>query len=496
MAFQAPQLHFLLFPLMAQGHMIPMVDIARLLAQRGAKITIVTTPQNAARFKEVLTRARESGLHIDLIQLKFPSQEAGLPEGCESLDMLPSPEHTLNFFNAINMLQQPAEEMLEELTPRPSCVISDMCLPWTIHIARKFNIPRISFHGPGCFVLLCLHNIHAAKVLENISSETESFVVPDLPYRIEVTKAQLPGALTSNWTRFREQSMEAEMGSYGVIMNTFEELEPEFVKAYKKARKDKVWYIGPASLCNKDHLDKAQRGKMSVIEDHECLKWLDSWEPSSVVYACLGSLCNLTAPQLIELGLGLEASNKPFIWVIRGGSRLEELEKWIMEDGFEERTKGRGLLIRGWSPQVLILSHPAVGGFLTHCGWNSTLEGVCAGVPMITWPLFADQFLNEKLVVQVLNIAISLGVEEPLTWGEEEKIGVKVKRENVKRAIERVMEEGEESRERRERARKLGEMAKRALEEGGSSHLNMTLFIEEIIKLGSHHHHHHHQNGI
>ncbi|EXB75922.1 UDP-glycosyltransferase 73C3 [Morus notabilis] len=485
MAYQAPLLHFLLFPLMAQGHMIPMVDIARLLAQRGAKITIVTTPHNAARFQAVLARAIESGLNINLIQLKFPSQEAGLPEGCENFDMLPSLGYSQNFFNAMCMLQQPAEKLFEELTPRPNCIISDMSLPWTLNISRKFDIPRISFHGGSCFVLLCLHNIFASKVPENISSDTEYFVVPDLPDRIEVTRAQVLGPSSPSMTSFLEKTMEAEMGSYGAIMNTFEELEPKYVKAYKKARNDKVWYIGPASLCNKDYLDKAQRGNKSVIDDHECLKWLDSWEPSSVVYVCLGSLCNLTTPQLIELGSGLEASNKPFIWVIRGGSKLKELEKWIIEDGFEERTKGRGLLIRGWSPQVLILSHPSIGGFLTHCGWNSTLEGVCAGVPMVTWPSFADQFLNEKLVVQVLKIAVSLGVENPTKWGEEETMGIEVKRETVKSAIERLMDEGEESKERRERARKLGEMSKRAVEEGGSSYLNMTLFLEEINQLGS-----------
>ncbi|MED6203317.1 UDP-glycosyltransferase, partial [Stylosanthes scabra] len=110
----------------------------------------------------------------------------------------------------------------------------------------------------------------------------------------------------------------------------------------------------------------------------------------------------------------MEATNKPFIWVIRDGKHLQELENWIKEEGFEERNKDKGLIIRGWAPQVLILSHPAIGGFVTHCGWNSTLEGITAGVPMITWPLFADQFLNEKLVTHVLKVGVSLGVEVPM----------------------------------------------------------------------------------
>jgi UDP-glucosyl transferase 73C len=125
MASQPHQLHFVLFPLMAQGHIIPMVDIARLLAQRGLIITVVTTPHNAARFKTTIARAVESGLQIQLIQLQFPCEEAGLPEGCENFDMLPSIDFAFNFFTATEMLHQPMDKLFENLTPPPSCIISD-----------------------------------------------------------------------------------------------------------------------------------------------------------------------------------------------------------------------------------------------------------------------------------------------------------------------------------------------------------------------------------
>jgi hypothetical protein len=381
------------------------------------------------------------------------------------------------------MLKAPVEKLFEELAPPPSCIISDMCLPWTADIARKFCIPRFSFLGVGCFYLLCLHSLRVHKPHETISSESEYFVLPGLPDHIESTKSQIALSADPEIEKFVGKVIEVDLASYGVLVNTFQELEPEYVKEYRKTREDRVWCVGPVSLCNNEYLDKVERGNKSSIEEDECVKWLDSQQPCSVVYACLGSLCNLITSQLIELGLGLEESKKPFIWVIRGlAKNREELEKWISRERFEERIKGRGLLIRGWAPQLLILSHPSIGGFLTHCGWNSIIESISAGVPMLTWPLFGDQFINEKLVVQVRKIGVRVGVEDTVKWGEEEKIGVLVEKEDIKVAIDMLMDEGEEKEERRKRARELGEMAKRAVADEGSSHVQITQLIQDIMR--------------
>lgn len=304
----------------------------------------------------------------------------------------------------------------------------------------QVRIPKIVCQAVSCFCLLCLGRLHFSNVLGSVTSDAEYFVLPGLLDRIEFTKAQIPLPTDPNLKDFTDQMVVAELVSYGVIVNTFEELEPAYIKAYWEAKRGKLWCIGPVSLCNKDKLDKIQRGNKASTDKYECLKWLDAHEPSSVLYACLGSICNLIPTQLIELWLGLEASNKAFIWVIREGNRSEELEK-ILEHGFEEKTKGRGLVIRGWAPQMLILSHQAVGGFLTHCGWSSTLEGICAGagVPMVQWPIFSDQFFNEKLIVQVAEVGVRVGVESCVKWGKEEKLVVLVKKEDVRDAIEKLM---------------------------------------------------------
>nr|KYP42927.1 Cytokinin-O-glucosyltransferase 3 [Cajanus cajan] len=248
------------------------------------------------------------------------------------------------------------------------------------------------------------------------------------------------------------------MSSHGIVVNSFQELEQGCAEEYEKVMNKRVWCIGPVSLCNKESLDKFERGNKPSIEEKQCLEWLNLMEPRSVIYV-------------------------PFIWVVKTiGENFSELEKWLEDEKFEERIKGRGLLIKGWAPQILILSHSAIGGFLTHCGWNSTIESVCFGVPMITWPLFAEQFLNEKFVVEVLKIGVRIGVEVPVRFGDEAKTGVLVKKSKIVDAVEMTMEGGEEGEKRRTRATELGNFARRALEEEGSSRFNISCLIQDTMK--------------
>nr|Q6VAA9.1 RecName: Full=UDP-glycosyltransferase 73E1 [Stevia rebaudiana]AAR06917.1 UDP-glycosyltransferase 73E1 [Stevia rebaudiana] len=478
-------LHFVLFPLMAQGHLVPMVDIARILAQRGATVTIITTPYHANRVRPVISRAIATNLKIQLLELQLRSTEAGLPEGCESFDQLPSFEYWKNISTAIDLLQQPAEDLLRELSPPPDCIISDFLFPWTTDVARRLNIPRLVFNGPGCFYLLCIHVAITSNILgenEPVSSNTERVVLPGLPDRIEVTKLQIVGSSRpanvdemGSWLR----AVEAEKASFGIVVNTFEELEPEYVEEYKTVKDKKMWCIGPVSLCNKTGPDLAERGNKAAITEHNCLKWLDERKLGSVLYVCLGSLARISAAQAIELGLGLESINRPFIWCVR--NETDELKTWFL-DGFEERVRDRGLIVHGWAPQVLILSHPTIGGFLTHCGWNSTIESITAGVPMITWPFFADQFLNEAFIVEVLKIGVRIGVERACLFGEEDKVGVLVKKEDVKKAVECLMDEDEDGDQRRKRVIELAKMAKIAMAEGGSSYENVSSLIRDVTE--------------
>ncbi|KAL6606874.1 hypothetical protein ACP70R_042527 [Stipagrostis hirtigluma subsp. patula] len=473
--------HFVFVPLMMQGHLIPAVDTALLLATHGAVCTIVGTPSMAASVRPTVESARDAGLPVGLVDFPLDYAEAGLPEGVDDGDNVPA-VHMWNYFRAVALLRAPIERHLRAHAPYPACVVSDFCHPWTTELAASLGVPRLTFFSMCAFCLLCQHNIERFNAYAGVAGDDEPVVVPGLEKRIEVTRAQAPGFFRGipirEWEEFGDYVERARAEADGVIVNSFEEMEPEYVAGYAAARKMKVWTIGPVSLYHQRAATLASRGNATAVEAEECLRWLDGKEPSSVVYVSFGSIAQADPKQVTELGLGLEASGHPFIWVVKNADEYDDTVLAFLSE-LEARVAGCGLLIRGWAPQVLILSHPAVGGFVTHCGWNSTLEAVAAGLPVVTWPHFTDQFLNEKMAVEVLGIGVSVGVKEPLTYQRVKK-EIVVGRGVVEEAVRSVMDGGKEGDERRRRARALAVKARAAMQDGGSSHTNLLDLVKRF----------------
>ncbi|WOL18928.1 hypothetical protein Cni_G27725 [Canna indica] len=476
------KLHFVLLPWLTTSHMIPMIDIGRMLAERGVTVTIVTTPANAVALKPTIARIADSGLPIKFVPLPFRSVEAGLPDGCEIADNLPAFDMLPNLYNAAKLLRQPLELLLrEQSTPLPpSCILSGMCYPWVTEVARDLGIPCFIFHGFGSFAIYCMHNLYSYKPHEGAASATEPFEIPGLPFQFEITRQHLP-IFFQSMPKFMEMCKEVREGELemdGVIINSFDDLEPQYAEQLAGATGQKILTIGPVSMCHRESSDMADRGRELSVDATRCLQWLDSMKPQSVIYVSFGSVGSFSPAQLMELGHGLLAANRAFIWVVNGVQRFpSEVQRWLQENFEEGGADSRCLLIRGWAPQVLILSHPAVGGFMTHCGWNSTLESASAGVPMATWPLFAEQFLNEKLIVDVIGIGVAVGAKTAVQpFAPDDKASVK--RETIADAVERLMDGGEEGEERRRRAKELKEKAREAVEMGGSSFNNITLLME------------------
>lgn len=478
-AVSEPKPYFVLIPLMAHGHMIPMVDMARLLAERGAIITFVTTPVNASRIKTIIEKMDESKLSIDFLKLEFPCEKAGLPEGYESADLLSGLDQIIKFVNACAMLKESLVACLKEKYPSPTCIIADTSQPWAGDVARELGIPRLNFNGSGVFPNLATYIIRHQNIFDNVKDDKETIIIPGFPHRLEMTKAKSPVSVQRpGMEQFLEKRLREEQHADGVVVNSFYELESSYVDSYAKTTGKKIWTIGPMMLCNRNTNEMSDRGNKASIDEDDCLRWLELQKPCSVVYVSFGSLARTTLAQLAEIGLGLEASGRPFIWVIKAGDKSSVVKEWL-SNGFEERVNGRGLIIKGWAPQMMILSHPAVGGFLTHCGWNSTLESICTGVPMITWPHFAEQFLNEMLIVDILKIGVKIGVEDPNQWithrEDTNDNDVMVKRDDVAKAVSELMDGGEEI---RERARELAKKAREAMDEGGSSFNNLKELID------------------
>ncbi|WOK97287.1 hypothetical protein Cni_G05995 [Canna indica] len=426
--------HFVLVPFLAQGHMIPMIDFARLLALNGVLVTVVTTPVNTARFKAIVDRANAAGLIIRLAELRFPCAEVGLPEGCENVDLIPNAqEYGAGFMEAVSLLREPLLRHLREQWPAPSCLVVDSCSPWAVDVARELGIPRFVFHSPSCFFLLAGRNASKVKPADPF----EPFLVPDFPHELQVVKGQAlqffdyPG-----WEKLFAEIKAAEASADGLVINTFQELEAAYLDSYSKALGKKMWAVGPVCLVNKNLDDKFSRGdKITSVDEKFISSWLDERDPKSVIYVSCGSVAINSFSHLVEVGLGLESSSQAFLWVIKKVEMTPAVEAWLEE--FEGRTRSRGLIVRGWAPQILILTHPSVGGFMTHSGWNSTLEAVTAGIPMVTWPHMVDQFLNEKFVVEVLRTGVALK-PRILTMSISPEYEGLITREDVEKAVRKV----------------------------------------------------------
>ncbi|CAL5417466.1 unnamed protein product [Camellia sinensis] len=478
------KLHVVFLPYLAPGHMMPMLNIARLFATaHGVHATIITTTLNAQRFKPTIFSTLNN--NITLQTLPFPSTEAGLPEGCENLIDTPNPETTIKIFRAINMLEPQIKTLIHQ--NRPDCIFSDVLFPWTSDVAAELNIPRLAFSGSGFFNLSLAHAVESYRPQEGVDSDNVQFVVPNLPDRVMLTRSQLPDIVKSEtkFSEFFEKLKAAERKSFGMVVNSFYGLELGYADYYRKAMGIKAWHVGPVELFKICEDYKDERGDKECVERHRCLGWLDSKRESSVLYVCFGSLTRFSKAQLMELGCALEDCCCCFIWVVPkelklGGEEVEEGGEWWLPEGFEERMEesGKGMIIKGWAPQVLILEHPGIGGFLTHCGWNSILEGVAAGLPLITWPIMADQFYNEKLVTQVLKFGVMVGNEDWKIWATEET--TLIGRNKIGMAMRRVMGGGDEAEEMKNIAKKLGELAKKAVEEGGSSYNDLNTLIQDI----------------
>ncbi|KAJ0558064.1 putative flavanone 7-O-beta-glucosyltransferase [Helianthus annuus] len=454
-------LHVLLFPFMAKGHTIPILDLARLLLlRRNATVTLFTTPVNRQYFSASL-----SDTPTTIITLPFPDNIPGIPSGIESVDKLPSSSLFYSFVSSTKLMKSHFEQAIQALETPVTFMVTDGFFGWTLDSANIFNIPRLVYYGMSNFAITMFRVISLNPHLFDGKTDTDLVTVPEFPW-MTATRLECDDATDrdSPLFKWRMEQVVATIKSYGLVTNSFFELEPVYAEYWNSNSAPKSWSVGPLCLAQ-------ERIKKESLSDQKpsWMVWLDKKLELGVpvLYVAFGSQADICINQIEEIKLGLERSEVNFLWVVR---RSEE--SFGPDDGFEERVKEKGIVVREWVDQREILEHESVKGFVSHCGWNSVLESICAGVPILAWPLAAEQPLNAKFVVEEMKIGMRVETCDGSVKGF-------VKWEGLKKNVKELME-GVKGKEVRKKVKEISDAAVEAVKEGGSSWRTLNELIVEI----------------
>ncbi|XP_004510128.1 hydroquinone glucosyltransferase-like [Cicer arietinum] len=361
-------------------------------------------------------------------------------------------------------------------------IVADGLITEALPLAKKLNILAYSYFPSTTMLLsLCLYS---SKLDKKICSEYKELLEPlEIPGCIPINGSDLPDPMQDRSGEAYKVFLEANDRFYladGIMINSFLELEEITIKALQQKEGEGIPSIYPIGPFIQNNVSCDNKG----ISDSEYFRWLDKHEEKSILYVSFGSGGTLCNDQIIELAYGLELSGQNFLWVLRppnkfgviddiGSDENEEDVFQFLPNGFLERTKGKGFVVPYWAPQIEILGHSSIGGFLSHCGWNSTLESVVNGIPLIAWPLFAEQKMNAALVTDGLKVAIRPKLNEK---------GI-VERREIDKVVNNLMV-GEEGKEIRQRMEKLKGGAIDALKENGSSTRTLTQLALKWKSLG------------
>ncbi|XP_065866177.1 UDP-glycosyltransferase 92A1 [Euphorbia lathyris] len=477
--------HIIMFPFMAQGHIIPFVALAlHIHRTKSYKITFINTPLNIKKLAASFPSDSNSNSPIHLREIPFNSADHGLPENTENTDVLSYPL-IIRLLHASTTLEPAFRDLIREIadqeTESPVCIIADIFFGWTATVAKELGVFHAVFSGAGGFGLAVYYSVWLS--LPHRNSDSDEFRVGGFDKALNFDITQLPLSIseadgTDSWSVFQRKNLPAWVDSNGVLFNTVEEFDHLGLSYFRRKLGRPAWAIGPVLLSTEN------RAKTGKISSEECTEWLDKKPPNSVLYVSFGSHNTISSSQMMQLAMGLEASDKNFIWVIRPPIGFDinskfRSEQWLPE-GFEERIREskKGFLVQKWAPQLEILSHKSISAFLSHCGWNSVLESLSNGVPLIGWAMAGEQFFNVKFLEEELGVCVELARGKTC----------EVRYENVVEKIELVMNETEKSMEMRRKACEIKEMIENAMRDDdgfkGSSLNSLDEFFQEVILYG------------
>ncbi|KAF8702961.1 hypothetical protein HU200_032465 [Digitaria exilis] len=385
--------HVVLFPFLAHGHVPAFLRLASLLRARrpGLDVTLVSTPRILGSLS-----LPPASPPLRLHALPFSPADHGLPLGADTLADIHLHQF-IAFFQASESLRPAFEEFVSGIGS-PVCIVADAFFGWTADVARARGASHAVFLPGGAFGNAVFFSVW--EHLPHAHTAADEFPLPDFPdvvlHRTQIPRYMLAATGADPWTAFFRRVIAFCRRTDALLVNTVKELEPAGLDMLGRSLGAQTWPIGPVLAAP---TPSGSRDDVGIIQ------WLNTHPPRSVLYISFGSQNSINADQMRELALGLEASGCPFLWALRpplGFDAKDGFKPEWLPAGFEERAAraSTGLLVRGWAPQVRILAHPSTGAFLSHCGWNSILESLSHGVPLIGWPLGAEQFFNAKLVVE------------------------------------------------------------------------------------------------
>ncbi|KAF5750409.1 UDP-Glycosyltransferase superfamily protein [Tripterygium wilfordii] len=463
--------HAILIPYPLQGHVNPFVHLAMKLASKGFTITFVNTHSihhqitktkpdgsTANGTDDIFLEARQSGLDI-----RYATISDGFPLGFDRIL-----NHDMFWDGVLHVFSAHVDELVAKIVhsdPPLTCLIADTFFVWTSVIANKYNLVSVSFWTEPALVFTLYYHMnlltsHGHFACHDKREDAIDYIPGVDPIEPKDMTSYLQATdVTTVIHRILYKGYEDVKRVDFVLVNTIQELESNPILALQENQP--VYAIGPVFPTN---VTKPIVGS-SLWFESDCTQWLNTRPPGSVLYVSFGSYAHCTKNDVVEIAHGLSLSKVSFIWVLRAdivGS--DEVD--FLPVGFDEEVKERGLIVP-WCCQMEVISHQAVGGFLTHCGWNSILESIWCGVPLLCFPLLTDQFTNRKLAVDDWKIGVNLCDKKLVT------------RTEMAAKINRLMcgKSGDEVRKNVKEVRKVME---NALSSNGSSEENLNCFITYV----------------
>ncbi|KAL9229426.1 hypothetical protein vseg_004892 [Gypsophila vaccaria] len=474
-----------IIPAPGMGHLVSILQLAKLLLRRNQQISvsilIIDLPIHSAKITSYVdSQSRDNPYPTRLTFVTLPPASS-----------IPDPTSPYFFFEVIELhkplVKRAVEDRVNNGSGKPVGFVLDMFCTNMVDVANEFGVPSYLFLTCGAnflnyvyFVESLANNygLQARDIAAKVSDPEFESVVSG--FKNLLTSKVIPGVFKDEFGSGMILNFAKEFKRMkGILVNSYVELESFAIETLQNDKSiPPIYPVGPILEL------KREGGPDNNEEKKSIMTWLDGQPESSVVFLCFGSMGSFDEQQVREIANGLDESGVRFLWALRkpsqegkfGGPSEKETYVEALPEGFLDGTINKGKII-SWAPQVDVLGHPAIGGFVSHCGWNSTLESLWFGVPIAAWPMYSEQNLNAFELVTELKIAVEIRMDYHMDWMTR-KGNFLVNATEIEEGLRKLTTMDENM---RKKVKDMSEKGKKTLENGGSSYHWLECFIQEIL---------------